>query len=350
MLRDRQRRLSDRAVPSTAPFDVGSVALRRSVAIGLILGIPFSVICLYLAVRGVDLAAVWATLRRTSPPWLVGVLVAFAGTYTCFAMRWQRIVATLGRLRYREALGLVFVGAAISNSVPGRPGEVVRGAAAARRTHTKIPAGIATVVVDRAFDVLVLVSGFVVVLPLVSRDRWVNEVLVVSVVIAVLYVGVLWAAWWRVRGKGSRRRPPEPGGRSRLREAVSAFVEGLASIRSLREALMLSGLSVAAWVFWAIGAWCCARSLGISLTATEVAVLTVVVNLGVAIPSSPGFVGTYQWLTVSALSLTSDVSRSQAFAFSVLLHALALIPATLIGFSIIGWFVARRRSVCQVPT
>lgn len=347
---EQLRGRADRSVaPVPVDVDVKSVALRRSAAVALIVGIPLSVVCFWLAVRGVDLEAVRATLARTSPRWLVGVLAAFSGTYVCFAMRWQRLVATLGPFRFRESLALVFVGAAVSNTVPGRPGELVRGAAAARRTHSKIAAGIATVFVDRAFDVFVLVAGAIVVLPLVPQSGWMGKVLLSAVGLAIVCGIVLWAAWWRVRGSGARRRPSERGTRSRLREALSAFVEGLASIRSFREAALLFALSAGAWVFWAVGAWCCAQSLGISLSATEVAVLTVVVNLGVAIPSSPGFVGTFQWLTVSALSVFSDVDRSSAFAFSVLLHAVAVIPATLVGFSILGVVVARRRAGSLAP-
>jgi uncharacterized membrane protein YbhN (UPF0104 family) len=55
-----------------------------------------------------------------------------------------------------------------------------------------------------------------------------------------------------------------------------------------------------------------------------------VVNLGSALPSSPGFVGTYQWLVVAALELFS-VARSDAFAVSVLLHAAWYVPTTLAG-------------------
>ena len=49
-----------------------------------------------------------------------------------------------------------------------------------------------------------------------------------------------------------------------------------------------------------------------------------------AIPSSPGFVGTYQWLAVSSLGLF-DVERQDALAFSLLLHASWYVPTTIVG-------------------
>ena len=67
---------------------------------------------------------------------------------------------------------------------------------------------------------------------------------------------------------------------------------------------------------WAVSAWLVARSLGIELSLVEAVFVTAVINLGVAIPSSPGFIGTYQWLGVSALALFG-VPTEEALAFSI---------------------------------
>ena len=65
-----------------------------------------------------------------------------------------------------------------------------------------------------------------------------------------------------------------------------------------------------------------------------------VLALGVAIPSSPGYIGTYQWLGVASLGLL-DVPVNQALAFSILMQASWFIPTTLIGGAILGWRALR---------
>jgi uncharacterized membrane protein YbhN (UPF0104 family) len=70
--------------------------------------------------------------------------------------------------------------------------------------------------------------------------------------------------------------------------------------------------------------------LSIHLSPAEALFVTAIVNLGVSIPSSPGFIGTYQWLCVSALGLFS-VDRGDAFAFAVLMHAVWFVPTTIAG-------------------
>jgi hypothetical protein len=85
-----------------------------------------------------------------------------------------------------------------------------------------------------------------------------------------------------------------------------------------------------------------ARSLGIELSPLEAIFVTAVVNLGVAIPSSPGFIGTYQWLGVSALGLLA-VPTQEALAFTILMHAVWYVPTLLVG----GVLLLRRATVAM---
>jgi uncharacterized membrane protein YbhN (UPF0104 family) len=101
-------------------------------------------------------------------------------------------------------------------------------------------------------------------------------------------------------------------------------------------------LSVAAWLLWAVGLWLVADALGIELALWQAAFMTGLVNLGTAVPSSPGFVGTYQWLCVSGLGLF-DVGASQAFAFSLVLQAAWFVPTTLVGVPLAVRFSMERR-------
>ena len=76
-------------------------------------------------------------------------------------------------------------------------------------------------------------------------------------------------------------------------------------------------------------AWLVASWLG-RAHPLEVLLVTAVPNPGVAIPSSPGFIGTYQWLGVAALG-NLGVGHADAFAFSVLMHAAWYLPTTFAG-------------------
>jgi uncharacterized membrane protein YbhN (UPF0104 family) len=78
------------------------------------------------------------------------------------------------------------------------------------------------------------------------------------------------------------------------------------------------------------GAWLVARSVGVAMTVIEIVFMTGIVGLGSALPSAPGFIGTYHWLASSTLVLYG-VARPEALAFAVLVHASWFVPTTLVG-------------------
>jgi uncharacterized membrane protein YbhN (UPF0104 family) len=103
--------------------------------------------------------------------------------------------------------------------------------------------------------------------------------------------------------------------------------------------LLLSGC---AWALSAGATLLVGRSLGIELSPLEAVFVTSALALGVAIPSSPGYIGTYQWLGVASLGLL-DVRVNDALAFAILMQASWFVPTTLAGGAIIGWRALRGR-------
>jgi uncharacterized membrane protein YbhN (UPF0104 family) len=90
----------------------------RSVLIGLALGIPFSLVFLWLAIRGVSFDEVWTALSRANP-WLVLLSVPFLlMLFVMQGLRWRHLVAAPHLPRRRVFVVLMFVGTAITNVVP----------------------------------------------------------------------------------------------------------------------------------------------------------------------------------------------------------------------------------------
>ena len=79
----------------------------------------------------------------------------------------------------------------------------------------------------------------------------------------------------------------------------------------------------------------------VELSLTDALFVTAVLNLGSAVPSSPGYVGTYEWLGVASLGLV-DFGHEQALAFTILVHAAWYVPTTLFGAAALGARGARQ--------
>jgi uncharacterized membrane protein YbhN (UPF0104 family) len=118
-------------------------------------------------------------------------------------------------------------------------------------------------------------------------------------------------------------------------------LDGLSEPLGVMRTQELLLLSIAAWLTWALGAYLTARAVGIELTAVQAVFVTGALNLGVAIPSSPGFVGTYQWLGVSALALFG-IGQEAALAYAIALQAVWYLPTTVVGLVLLLTGTTRR--------
>lgn len=322
-------------------------ALRsRAVLVGVVVGLPLSAFFFWLAFRNADLGEVWSALSEADVGLVALAVAAMTGVYTGQSVRWRAIARTpaVSSARFGE---MVVSGVAVNNVLPGRVGDLLR--ARWLQVAAKIPAGraLATVFVDRAFDVLALVVFLAIALPFVAGAEWLRRIAFGGLVLLVALGLVLLAArvYTRLR---ARDRLSE---RSFMRRIARDTVEGLADPIGQRRAFALAGISFATWAMWALAAWFVARGVGIELSPVEAIFVTAVVNLGVALPSSPGFIGTYQWLGVSALALF-DVGTDAALAFAILMHAVWYVPTMLVG----GGLLLRRTvrtvgnpSVVRVP-
>jgi uncharacterized membrane protein YbhN (UPF0104 family) len=298
---------------------------RRRTLIALVLGGLVGAILLYLSAHKLDFGAVEGSLAQARPRDVTAAVAFMAAVYILQAERWRwiaRSFAPLGRLPF---LSFVIGGVACNNVLPGRPGDFMRAhwlssAAGIRRTSA-----LATVVLDRAGDLLALALFLFAGYPLTRHPTWLTHFYIGSAFVIGSVVILVVAGW------ALGRRP----GTMNLRNGrLRAFIVVLAIATRPRNGLPALLLSLSVWAAWAVAAWFCAHALGIGLSPAEAVFVTALMNLGTAIPSSPGFVGTYQWLGIAALGLFG-VAPTEAFAFALLLQAVWYVPTTLVGLALL---------------
>jgi hypothetical protein len=302
---------------------------RHRALVGLAVGVPVSVVFLWLAVRDADLGAVRRALEKAGAGEIGLAVVVLLAVYGFQAARWRQI-AQLPAVQPTRFYELVLSGVACNNVLPARLGDLLRARWLGRAAGIPSGRALGTVVLDRGCDLAALVSLLAVGLVAVASEEWLLRIAGggAAGLLALAAVVLFARAYVRRRERGRRAR-------GLVRRVVRDAAEELAAPIGRRRVLHWLVLSLAAWTVWAVGAFLVARSLDIELSLVEALFVAAVMNLGVAIPSSPGFVGTYEWLGVTSLGLLG-VSASQALAFSILLHAAWYVPTTLVGGAALG--------------
>ena len=221
--------------PAALP-DVPGSRSSRSLIIAAAIGIPVSLVFLFFAIRGADLGAVWSTLQNVELAPVAGAVACMGAVYWLQATRWRRIADT--RLGQRRFVEMVVAGVAVNNVLPGRVGDLLRARWVSRGAFS-FGRGLATVVLDRGFDILALVTFLLVSLPLVTDENWVDRIVVGSLlVLAALAVLLAVARWYTRRRPRSRRAH-----RGLPRRFARDTLEGLSDPLSVDRGLVWYGLS-----------------------------------------------------------------------------------------------------------
>jgi uncharacterized protein (TIRG00374 family) len=309
-------------------------------------GIGISIVALWRVLAGVDLARTWQIVGGALPVWLILSLALTAADVTLRTIRWQRLIRPLKVVRFGPMLGYLLIGYLANNILPARLGELVRSHYLGDREGISRASALGTVVVERVVDTAVVVAiGALAILALHVRGVVANAVLVGLAVSGLLVVGLAAGiAAHRLPGADRivgliERRPGLAGLIRRLQDGLAVASRP----RTLGEAI---GLSVGAWGASLLAVAAAGQAIGLQLTIGEAALLASGVALATAIPSAPGYVGTFEW-TFVLIAGALGVPPEPAFALALLVHALILVLTTLGGllaFLDLGW----RRSAGEV--
>ena len=303
------------------------------------IGVLISVVCLYLVLRGVDLGQTASLLGTARLPWLGLAVVGVTADLAFRALRWQRLIAPIKPVPLLRLSGYMLVGYLANNVLPARLGELVRSHYLGDREGISRSATLGTVVVERVVDTVVLVGiGAAAILILNVRGVVVSAILV-GVAMAGLLVVALAVALAAHRLPGAGRIAAFLGRWPRVKGIVLRLRDGLRVAALPRTIAASALLSVAAWSCTVLAVLAVGQSLGIELTVGEGALLAAGTNLATAIPSGPGYLGTFEYAG-QTIAAAFGLPASRGLALALLIHVLTLIVSSVGGVLAIvrlGW-------------
>ena len=291
-----------------------------------------------LLARRVD----WSEVRRvlSGAQWapLMFGLLALAGDMTARITRWWLMLRTAEPELSLGSCIRPFLGSlALNNTIPLRAGDVVRifGFKQTLRAPTAHVAG--TLVLERMLDLLVLVAIlFVGVLgtpsifprPFMLLAGFAGVTAVAALAAISIWPDTITQLVQRMVTWLFARRSWLPTATA----AVAQLTASLALLRSPGRATRLLGLSLVAWMLEGAVFASVARSLHISVHWTAPWLSLGAATLATLLPSSPGYVGTFDYF--ATLGLTAyGAPPSTATAFALLTHVMLWLPVTVVGFA-----------------
>jgi uncharacterized membrane protein YbhN (UPF0104 family) len=314
------------------------------------LGITISALFAYLAVRNVRVDETWEAFRTTRYAWLVPAVVLLVVAFFIRAVRWWSLFEPRRRPPLRAVIRATFVGYLANNLLPARAGEAARTVALNRMSRTPVAETVATILIERTYDVLSLLLLLFVMLPGLPAVTWLRSagilaaVLVAGLAVAVVVVVRFGERPFRLLMRPLTRLPFLPrefGDRAPLQ-----FVHGLAGLLRPGMATVAFLLTTLSWIVVGVAYWLVliAFDLGLSPLAGELVVIGI--GLALILPSSPAALGVFEAATIVVLD-AYGIDSSRALSYALLLHALSVFP--LFAVAIVGLAFRRLRSSGPPP-
>ncbi len=312
---------------------------RRSLWLGLVLS---GALVALLLVR-TDFAKLAEAFRRANYLFCIPMIAVVLLGMFVRAYRWRFIMAPLHRAAMRNLFSATMIGFMANYVLPARMGELIRAYLIGQtETISKISA-FGTIVVERLFDTLTVLIILVGVLFMISRpDSPLDAVYATSLKAAGLllcfaFVGVLGfltllkmktaqtldAVRWCLQVFSQTWR-------EKILGLLEAFVSGLGAVRPGAHLVQILFYSALMWGLYALGNDFMLQAFRIDLPGYVPYYLLVVQAVAVAIPASPGFVGTYHAAVVAGLA-AFEIPEETGLSFAILSHFLLIVPIILSG-------------------
>ena len=297
------------------------------------IGIAISLVCLILALVGIEWGQVGVALRQADWRYFVPAAASLLVYLLARSIRWRILLGP--EVSLGESFAVTNIGYLVSNVLFFRLGDPARAVAIGLGGQVRVSAALSTVVVERVLDMLMVVLLLAVTLPFVGEAGWIRETAVVAGVgalaaLAVLIALALWPDWGRRLLRALLSRLPRIDV-ERWMEILGGLLDGLAALRSARRVAGLLVWSVVAWAFVVGYYWAMLWAFLDQPSLVEPSFLTCATGLGMAVPSSPGAMGVFHAIARYALVLPFGVDAADAVVIAFAAHTYQYVLMVLLG-------------------
>jgi uncharacterized protein (TIRG00374 family) len=298
-----------------------------------------------LFARRVDWAVTWAAIRSANVGVLLAATVINLGSAATKALRWWIFLRAAGSRSLGLAVRATFAGLGLNNVLVANGGEAARVIFVARTAHLPSATVLATVALERLFElvgyvVLLALSAMLLELPpSLSRTRPFAFGALIGIGALLLYLVRRPAVTAEVAAELAA--PPPSGFLRRARSYGSRFLATLSGVSTGPRFAVALALSVAGWVLQVATYQLTARAahFPIPVVATVSAILAV--NIGFALRATPGNVGLFQFM-YAATAAAFGLDKERAVAVALLIQTQQILPITALGVALAPHFVFRR--------
>ncbi|OGC76574.1 MAG: hypothetical protein A2Z27_00620 [candidate division Zixibacteria bacterium RBG_16_50_21] len=300
----------------------------------IIFGIMVSAVFLYLALNNVNFGEMWVSLKGANYWYVIPYSAFIIFGMWVRAYRWRFMTDHIKKITLRSLFSSTMIGFMAINLLPARLGEVVRAYSLGAKENISKSATFATIILERIFDLIALLALVWFTLVFFPTPDEVKKVGYLTLILIAAILMVLYFLKTKTRPTLDVLEKPfmflKLSWRNKAKELFEKFATGLTILVDFKTLWLVVLISVLLWFATALSNYLIFLAFNIQPPIYASFILLIFVAFGISLPSSPGFIGTFQFACVLALKFFK-IPESTAFSISVVLWVGNFLPVTLIG-------------------
>lgn len=309
---------------------------KRTSHIILVVTLILSFGCLVWWMNGVSWTELWEDVRELDWRWVAVAAIADVFVYVVQGWRWDFVLRPVAPVSSWSATGAIFVGLFANEVLPLHAGELIRCFLITRWSKIPISVSLASVLIERIFDGILLIAGLFLSLRYIRHfspngaharamriisDSSLSLLILIIVVAALLAI----AMFWREQTLDALLDAP-------LFSWAHVFIEDLHRIGHSRYLYFGAGVSVLYLLAQVLPIYAIMQAYGfVTVSWAQAATLMVLLRLGSVLPQAPGNIGLFQVVSTMVLTMFG-VPGAMSRRFALILWAVVTVPLLIVGF------------------
>ncbi len=307
------------------------------------IGLVISCVFLYLAFYHIDLHLLYQSLKSIKFTLLIPIILMTYTLYVIRALRWSHLLKPIKRMGFGSLFSSTVIGFAANCVLPARLGEFIRANYIGEMENISKSSSLATIVIERLLDisVILLLFLFVVLFTHFPGNNQTMKTLKISglIVLITWICAVILLVLIKVKTQNFIKTAESflsflP---RKIREKIIGilrdFSQGLVLVKGPGQLVVVILYSVSLWCLFVFQVYVIGISMDVYLPFLAPFFIVTLVCFSVAIPSAPGYIGTFHLACQYSLVLYG-FSHEKALGLAIVLHAAGFIPTIALGLVI----------------
>lgn len=306
-------------------------------------GIAISLGLIFLIAGQVDAVNIKRLLQQTDILWLAAALVLYWIEILLRILRWKRILVSVDdTIRYSSVTNSFCISSAANNIFPFRLGDILRAHLLGIQRNISRYSLMGTIVLEKLIDV-----AAVLLLACWGAFGVLNQLGAISKLGIILLTAMLGIILLSGLYLISKNKLISNKLVQFFHERLGHFKKGFSILLKPKNLFLVMIETISIWTFNTLAIWAIIKSLGVTLSPSEVLLLEGITGLAAAIPSAPAGIGTLQYAFLLTFGLL-QLDKSVGVAASLLVQGILLGSLTLVGMLVLALDSESRQALRRI--